>query len=224
MFGGSQALPLFRVAGINVTAGWSWLLALGYVVVMLSGSYKAILGPGNNAEAFAYAVVVAFLFFGSIVFHEFGHALVARRNGIGILGIELWVLGGLAKMDRDPTTPGVEFRVAAAGPLATAVVAAGCLGATAAIDSGRLGHLMTLSTQPGDAAWLASLAWLGVVNLLLLVFNLFPAYPLDGGRIARAIAWWRTGDRNRATRFAARLGRGFAFAMIAFGAYLAVMG
>src|SRR5450759_3977609 len=104
MFGGSQALPLFRVGGINVTAGWSWLLALGYVVLMLSGSYNAILGPGNNVEAFAYAVIVAFLFFGSIVFHEFGHAVVARRNGIGILGIELWVLGGLAKMDRDPAT------------------------------------------------------------------------------------------------------------------------
>lgn len=220
MFGGSQALPLFRIAGINVTASWSWLLALGYVVVVLSGSYKNILGPGNDEVAFAFAVVVAFLFFGSIVFHEFGHAVVARRNGVGILGIELWILGGLAKMDRDPATPGAEFRVAAAGPLATGIVAAACLGTAAAIDSGRMEHLVTLSTQPGDSPWLASIVWLGVVNVYLLAFNLFPAYPLDGGRIARAIVWRVTGDERRATNFAAGLGRLFGGALLVVGVLL----
>lgn len=220
MFGRAQALPLFRVAGINVTAGWSWLLALGYVVFMLAGSYNTILGPGNDVEAFVYAVVVAFLFFGSIIFHEFGHALVARRNGIGILGIELWVLGGLAKMDRDPATPGAEFRVAAAGPLATLIVSVGCLGAAAMIDGSRLGHLMELSTRPGDSAWLASIVWLGMVNVYLLAFNLFPAYPLDGGRIARAIVWKLTGDERRATNFAAGLGRAFGGVLIVVGVLL----
>lgn len=220
MFGGSQSLPLFRIAGISVTAGWSWLLALGYVVFMLSGSYNSILGPGNDVEAFAYAVVVAFLFFGSIVLHEFGHAIVARRNGIGILGIELWVLGGLAKMDRDPATPGVEFRVAAAGPLATTIIAAACLGAAMLVDGDQIGHLMTLSARTGDSAWLASVVWLGMVNLYLLAFNLFPAYPLDGGRIARAIVWKLTGDERRATNFAAGLGRVFGGALVVVGVLL----
>lgn len=220
MFGGSQALPLFRVAGINVTAGWSWLLALGYVVLVLSGSFNEILGPGRDVEAFGYAVASAFLFFGSIVLHEFGHAVVARRNGIGIMGIELWILGGLAKMDRDPASPGVEFRVAVAGPVATAVVAGACLGAAAAVDAGQLRHLIELSARPGDSAWLAGLVWLGVINVYLLAFNLFPAYPLDGGRIARAIVWRVTGDERRATAFAAGLGRIFGGVLVVAGVLL----
>lgn len=217
MFGGSQSLPLFRVAGINVTASWSWLFALGYVVFMLTGSYEAILGPGKQTAAFAYAVVVSFLFFGSIVLHEFGHAIVARRNGIGIMGIELWVLGGLAKMDRDPQSPGAEFRVAVAGPLATLAVAAACLGATLAVDSAQFEHLVTLTAHPGDDAWLASIAWLGVVNVFLLAFNLIPAFPLDGGRIARAIVWRVTGSEERGTRAAAGIGRVFGAALMVAG-------
>lgn len=217
MFGGSQSLPLFRVAGVNVTAGWSWLLALGYVVFLLSGSFNKALGPGNDVEAFAYAVALAFLFFGSIVLHELGHAVVARRNGIGILGIELWLLGGLAKMDRDPATPGSEFRVAAAGPAVTAVVAAACLGGAAFAGSNQFGHLLQMTVERGDEPWLMGVAWLGVVNALLLIFNLFPAYPLDGGRIARAAVWKLTGDERRGTSFAASLGR-------VFGAGLMILG
>lgn len=235
MFGSSQSLPLFRVAGISVTASWSWLLALGYVVFMLTGSYEEILGPGNETKAFAYAVVVSFLFFGSIVLHEFGHAIVARRNGIGIMGIELWVLGGLAKMDRDPRTPGAEFRVAVAGPLATLAVAAVCLGAASAVDSSQFEHLITLTSRPGDSAWLASVVWLGVVNLFLLAFNLIPAFPLDGGRIARAAVWRATGSEEKGTKAAAGIGRVFGvFLMVAgvaaigndpfFGAILLYMG
>lgn len=222
MFGRTQPLPLFRVAGVSVTAGWSWLLALGYVVFLLSGSFNDVLGPGNDGEAFAYAVVLSFLFFGSIVLHEFGHAVVARRNGIGILGIELWLLGGLAKMDRDPTTPGAEFRVAAAGPLVTAIVAAVCLGVTAAVGPDQFEHLIQMTAREGDAPWLVGVAWLGMVNALLLVFNLFPAYPLDGGRIARAAVWKLTGDEERGTRFAAGLGRVFGALLMIFG--IAIIG
>ncbi|MBI5311502.1 MAG: site-2 protease family protein [Actinobacteria bacterium] len=220
MFGGSQPLPLFRVAGVSVTAGWSWLLALGYVVFLLLGSFNDVLGPGKDFEAFAYAVALSFLFFGSIVLHEFGHAIVARRNGVGILGIELWLLGGLAKMDRDPATPGAEFRVAAAGPLVTAVVAAACLGVTAAAGPDQFEHLAQMTAQPGDEPWLVGIAWLGMVNALLLVFNLFPAYPLDGGRIARAAVWKLTGDEARGTSFAAALGRVFGAGLMILGVLL----
>src|SRR3954453_12220915 len=112
MFGGSRSMPLFRISGISVGVDWGALAMLGIIVVILSGDYRDILGPDKQVEAFGYAVAAALAFFGSIILHEFGHAAVARRNGIGILGIDLWLLGGLAKMDREPQTAGVEFRVA----------------------------------------------------------------------------------------------------------------
>lgn len=216
----SPSLPLFRVAGIDVGANWTWLLALLYLVVVLSSDYKTMLGQDAQGKAFAFAVGVSLLFFGSIVLHEFGHAIVARRNGIGILGIELWMLGGLASLDRDPDSPGVEFRVAAAGPAVTGIVAAACLGAAFAWNPDEARDAVSFVTAPGGDPWLASLTWLGVVNAVLLVFNLVPAYPLDGGRILRAIAWKVMGNRRKATVLAGQLGRGFGWLLIGYGLLL----
>src|SRR6476620_9248745 len=129
MLGGGRNMPLFRVAGIQVSVDWSWLLALGYVMFVMVDDYQSLLGPEDQNLAFAYGVGVAFAFFASIILHEFGHAVVARRNNIGILGIDLWMLGGLARMDRDPDTPGAEFRVSAAGPFVTLLLAVGLLSA-----------------------------------------------------------------------------------------------
>jgi Zn-dependent protease len=213
-------MPLFRVSGIPVGVDWTWLFALGYVVITLSSDYKDLLGPDRQAEAFLYAVGVAFAFFGSIVLHEFGHAIVARRNGIGILGIDLWLLGGLAKMDRDPNTPGVEFRVAAAGPFVTLIIALVCIGTAYGLDYDQASHLLQLQTHPGDDPWMAAITTIGTVNVFLLLFNLIPAYPLDGGRIARSVAWKLTGDRRRSTLLAAKIGRVFGYLLIAFGIFL----
>lgn len=220
MFGGARSMQLFRVSGIPVGVDWTWLIAVGYIVFQLSTDYQALLGPERQVEAFGYAVLVAALFFGSIVLHEFGHAFVARRNGIGILGIDLWLLGGLAKMDRDPSTPGVEFRVAAGGPFVTLIIAVVCLGAAFAIDPDQASHLAQLRTEPGDDAWMSALTTVGAVNAFLLAFNLIPAYPLDGGRIARSIAWKITGDRHRSTLLAAGIGRVFGYLLIGLGIVL----
>src|SRR5690348_10912902 len=95
MFGGSRSIPLFRISGIQVGVDWGAIVMLGIIVVVLSGDYQDILGPNKQLESFAYAVGAAFAFFGSIILHELGHATVARRNKIGILGIDLWLLGGL---------------------------------------------------------------------------------------------------------------------------------
>ncbi|HEV7919118.1 MAG TPA: site-2 protease family protein, partial [Solirubrobacterales bacterium] len=217
-------MPLFRVGGISVGANWTWLLALGYLVVVLTGSFKDILGIDAQNTAFAYAVVVSFLFFGSIILHEFGHAIVARRNGIGVLGIDLWLLGGVAKMDRDPSTPGVDFRVSAGGPLVTALISIVCLGLAFAIDPDQARRLALLDSVPNDNPWVASLAWLGAVNAFILAFNLIPAYPLDGGRIARSIAWRITGNREKATTFAAVLGRGFGYLLVILGVWTLSVG
>lgn len=224
MSGRSPSLPLFRIAGISVGANWTWLLALGYFVVVLSGDYKAMLGAEREAAAFAFAVAVSMLFFASIVMHEFGHAIVARRNGIGILGIELWAFGGLASLDRDPDTPGVEFRVAVAGPAVTAAVAVGCLGAAFAWNPDQAREALRFVARPGDNPWLESLAWLGLVNAVLLVFNLIPAYPLDGGRMMRAIVWKLSGDQRKATVWAGQVGRAFGWLLIGYGLVLVFSG
>ena len=139
---------------------------------------------------------------------------MAIRNGIPISGIDLWMFGGVAKLERDTDSPGVEFRVAIAGPLVTLAIAVICFGVAVAL-SGTDDAVDASTFEIGnfDEAT-AVLGHLASINLFVLIFNLIPGFPLDGGRIARAIVWWRTGDRTRATRFAARLGRGVAYLMI----------
>jgi Zn-dependent protease len=210
--GGS--IQVGRIFGIRIGLDYSWFIVLFLIIWNLSGYYDDVT-PGSGA--FVLAVVSALLFFLSILLHELGHAVVALRNGIPIEGIDLWAFGGVAKLGRDTDSPGVEFRVAIAGPLVTLVIALVCLGlgmavsgSSEALDSAQFSNNATDQTT-------AVLGYLASVNILLLAFNLIPAFPLDGGRIARAIAWKITGDRNRATRFAARLGRAGGYLMIAAG-------
>jgi Zn-dependent protease len=166
------------------------------------------------------AVTSALLFFLSILLHELGHARVAIRNGIPIEGIDLWMFGGVAKLGKDADSAGVEFRIAAAGPLVTLVIAVVCFALGAAVSSGSDALHSARFDQDATGTTTAVLGYLTSINILLLAFNLIPAFPLDGGRIARAIAWRLTGDRNRATRFAARLGRLGGYLMIGAGVAL----
>jgi Zn-dependent protease len=216
--GGRGSIQLARVFGVRIGVDASWLVVLFLMIWWLSGSYRDIY-PGHDTKAFALATVSALLFFTSVVLHELGHAVVAMRNGIGIAGIDLWLFGGIARMKSDTRTAGQEFRVAAAGPAVTAVIAAVCLAGARLIGGHRYLHGIALqgsNVSPG----VAILSFLAYINVFLLALNLVPGFPLDGGRIARAIVWWRTGDRDRATRFAARLGRGFGYLLIGFGLYL----
>lgn len=217
-------MPLFRAFGIQVSVDWSWLIALGYVMFVMVGNFQDLLGPVRQNLAFVYGVVVAFAFFGSIVLHEFGHAVVARRNGIGILGIDLWLLGGLAKMDREPPKPGVEFRVAAAGPFVTLLLTAGFFIAAAALaaDPGR--ELEPLRLVAGENPLVFALTTLAWINAILLVFNLIPAFPLDGGRIARSIIWAITRDQRRATVVSSTIGEVFGYGLVVFALVVGVGG
>jgi Zn-dependent protease len=219
MFGGAS-IQLARIFGIRIGASPSWFFVLFIMIYGLSGYFDDVLVDESNGTAYLVAVVAALLFFVSLVLHELGHATVARRNGIGIAGIDLWFFGGIAKMTRDTRSPGEEFRVAAAGPAVTLLIVAICaaVGATASrthdfFDSAVLSNH---STTPA----LALLGWLALINAFLFVFNMVPAFPLDGGRITRAIAWKVTGDRNRGTRFSARLGQIFSYLLVGFGLFL----
>ena len=217
---GGRSIQLARVFGIRIGVDPSWFLVLFLVIWSLSGTYKDLY-PGHDTKAFVLATLSALLFFTSVVLHELGHAVVAMRNGIGISGIDLWLFGGLARMKSETKTPGEEFRVAIAGPAVTAAIAALCwVGVGLAGGSHRYLHGIGLDASGHVSPVVAVLSFLVLINVILLVFNLVPGFPLDGGRIARAIAWWRTGDRDRATRFAARLGRAFGFGLIALGILL----
>jgi Zn-dependent protease len=218
MFGGSS-IQLGRIFGIRIGVDVSWFIVLFLIIWSLSEQYEDV-APGSNA--FVLATVSALLFFVSILLHELGHAFVAIRNGIPIEGIDLWMFGGVAKLGRDSESAGEEFRVAVAGPIVTLVIAAACLGAGAAISSPEEVLDSSRFDDSTTGATLAVLGYLASINLIVLVFNLIPGFPLDGGRIARAVAWKITGDRNRATRFAGVLGRFVGWGMIGFGIFMFV--
>jgi Zn-dependent protease len=221
VFGGGGSIQLGRVFGIRIGVDISWFIVLFLIIFWLSGYYADV---APNSNAFVLATVSALLFFVSILLHELGHAVIAIRNGIPILGIDLWMFGGVAKLGRDTDSPGVEFRVAVAGPLVTLGIAALCFALGALISSPtQVIEGSTFDTSVGSAAT-AVLGYVMSINVIVLAFNLIPGFPLDGGRIARAVAWKISGDRNRATRFAAVLGRGVGLLMVAGGLVVLVMG
>ena len=220
MFGTGSSFQLARIFGIRIGVNASWFIVLFLFIYLFQGSFEAKL-DASDTTAFVVAVVAAVLFFGSILLHELGHALAARREGIEVSGIELFLFGGVMKMSRDTDSPGAEFRVAAAGP---ARDAADRPRRRPGHDGPRAGpeRLFDAGRLTGDQAEDIPIVLLSVLvgfNVLLLGFNLIPAFPLDGGRIARAAAWKLTGDRGKATRFAARVGQGFAVLLAGYGIY-----
>jgi Zn-dependent protease len=221
VFGGGS-IQLARVFGIRIGIDPSWFFVLFLIIWSLSSYYEDLFPAGSTA--FVLAAVSALLFFLSVLLHELGHAFEARRSGIGITGIDLWMFGGVARLERDSKSPGEEFRVAIAGPAVTLLIAIACwLGAAAIAGGDDATSALRFDAVPNDEV-LAVLGYLGFVNIALLLFNLIPGFPLDGGRIARAVAWKVTGSRGRATRFAGTLGRGFGYLMVGAGILLALTG
>ncbi|MFE3899383.1 site-2 protease family protein [Streptomyces sp. NPDC059153] len=198
---------LVRIAGVRVGVHWSVLLIFGIIALGLSQGRLPETHPGRSwAVYWAAGLCTAVVFFASLLAHELAHAVVARRNGVEVDDIVLWLLGGVARLKGEASSPGAELRIAGVGPLVSLL----------------LGVLFTLG------AWLLYLAsvsgivvemvaWLAGINVLLAVFNAVPAAPLDGGRLLRAFLWWRTGDRLRATAGAAAAGRVFGWLLVVFG-------
>jgi Zn-dependent protease len=212
-----SSIKLFDAFGFRVAADYSWFLVLFVMIFVLSGPFRDTL-HSSDGIAYATTVVSVLLLFGSLIVHELAHALVARRQGIEVKQIHLFLFGGLTQMSRDAASPGEDFKIAIAGPLATFAVILVCLALDVAIVGGhRLTHAIALDSNIHITPVLLSLSWLLPMNVLLLVFNIVPAYPLDGGRVARSVVWRVTGDKRRGTEFAARMGQGFAVLLAGIG-------
>ncbi len=222
---GSGSMQLARVFGIRIGVNASWFLVLFLSVFLLSDAFAASVN-GSETAAYAASVAASLGFFASILLHELGHALAARRAGIEVTGIDLFFFGGLMHMSRDTDSPGDEFKVAAAGPAVTLllIVAGALLAAVLAGSLTDLSRVATLADRDTASVLELLVSFLVSMNVLLLALNLVPAFPLDGGRMARALIWKLTGSRARATRLSARLGQAFGLLLAAFGLALALQG
>lgn len=202
-------IKLFRIFGIQVGLHYSWLLIALLVVLSLAGQFTQTNPQWGPGVIWAVAVFTAFLFFAAIVLHEFSHAAVARLRGLPVKSITLFALGGVAQIEKEASDPKTEFWMGIAGPITSAVIGVVCLTLAAL-----LGWDPSVERQSPQ---LAMLVWLGIINIALAIFNMVPGFPLDGGRVLRAIIWWVIKDGSRATRIAARVGQAIAFIFIIVG-------
>src|SRR5215469_13110928 len=208
-----QSFSLGRIFGIRVGVNWSVLVIVALLAYGLAvGEFPAAAPRHPVAEYVAAAVVTAVAYMGSLLAHELAHSLVARRNGLQVEGITLWLLGGVSRLQGEVSDPGAEVRIAGVGPLVSLLLGGGFL---------LLAWLVHAAGVRGVVV--VALAWLGGINVLLAVFNVIPAAPLDGGRLLRAVLWRITGDKLKAAVWSARSGQVFGWALVVVSAYLVLV-
>jgi Zn-dependent protease len=209
----TRSFPLLTLFGFRIAIDLSWFVLAALIVWSLATDFFPESLPERSAQTYYIMGTVAALgMFASIVYHELAHSLVARAYGIRIAGITLFIFGGVAELEDEPPTPKSEFLVAIAGPISSVVL------------GGALYLIASLFETSAPPEVLAVLGYLTLINIVLAVFNLIPAFPLDGGRMLRAALWWGQGDLRKATRIASFLGAGLGIALMAFGAYNAFDG
>jgi Zn-dependent protease/predicted transcriptional regulator len=212
MFG--KRIPLFNLFGFEIRLDWSWII----IAVLITWTLAAGVFPANYPDLqpgtyWSMGVIAALALFGSIILHETAHAAVARRYGLPINGITLFVFGGVAEMEREPDSPGVEFLMAVAGPIASYAIAFVCY--MAALGSAEAGV---------PAPVVGVLGYLALINAIIATFNLVPAFPLDGGRILRAALWRWKGEVRWATQVTSAIGAGFGLLLIVLGVWRVLLG
>jgi Zn-dependent protease/CBS domain-containing protein len=201
-----RAWTVFRLRGVPIRVDASWFIIAALVTFLFYGRMNVSLPAAGAATVLLAALAAAVLFFASLLAHELGHAFTSLDRDIPVLGITLFLMGGVTESTREAETAKDEFVIVGIGPFISLVLA-GLFG---------LLHLPVADVQP-LATVLGYLAW---TNLMLALFNLVPGYPLDGGRLLRSILWWMTGRPHRATRWAARVGQAFALALMAYGGWV----
>jgi Zn-dependent protease/predicted transcriptional regulator len=200
---------LGRVAGIPIGLHYSWLLIAALITFSLAGRFQQTHPGWDTPTVWSVAVLTAVLFFVTLLAHELSHAVVARGRGLPVRSITLFALGGVAHIEKDATTAKTEFLVAIVGPIVSLVIGVACIG---------VAQSMGWSLDDSSAGLTGSvLGWLGSINIVLAVFNLIPGYPLDGGRVLRALLWAIYNNVERATRNAARVGQVVAGILITWG-------
>jgi Zn-dependent protease len=208
-----DSFSLGRISGIRVGVNWSVLVIVALLAYGLAvGEFPAAAPRHPVAEYVAAAVVTAVAYMGSLLAHELAHSLVARRNGLQVEGITLWLLGGVSRLRGEVKDPGAEVRVAGVGPLVSLLLGAAFLLVAWLVHAAGVGGVVVVA-----------LAWLGGINVLLAVFNVIPAAPLDGGRLLRAVLWRITGDRVKAAVWSARSGQVFGWALVVVSVYLVLV-
>ena len=202
----TPSIRLGRIFGIEVGFNWSLIFVFALVAWTLATTVLPQTAPGSAPLLYwLVAAIGAVLFYGSLLAHELSHAIVARRKGVKVAGITLWLFGGVSQLEGEPPNAQAEALIAGVGPLTSF--------ALAAIS------IVLAIVIPGTNLTTALLSWLGFVNVSLGLFNLVPAFPLDGGRLLSSILWWRSGSRVRGVHNAVRVGRIFAYLMIAAGVF-----
>ena len=208
-----DSFSLGRISGIRVGVNWSVLVIVALLAYGLAvGEFPAAAPRHPVAEYVAAAVVTAVAYMGSLLAHELAHSLVARRNGLQVEGITLWLLGGVSQLRGEVKDPGAEVRVAGVGPLVSLLLGGAFLLVAWLVHAAGVRGVVVVA-----------LAWLGGINVLLAVFNVIPAAPLDGGRLLRAVLWRITGDRLKAAVWSARSGQVFGWALVVVAAYLVLV-
>jgi Zn-dependent protease len=202
-------IKLGRIFGVQLGLHYSWLIIALLVTLSLVGQFYAINSQWGTAVIWATAIITSLLFFTTLLLHELSHAAVARSRGLPVRSITLFALGGVAQIEKEASDAKTEFWMAIVGPITSIVIGAACL--TLAWSLG-WSPVREPRTPP-----MAVLQWLGYINIALAFFNMIPGFPLDGGRVLRAVVWWITGDPARSTRIAAKVGQSIAFVFIIWG-------
>jgi Zn-dependent protease/predicted transcriptional regulator len=202
-------LRLGRLGGIPIGLHYSWFIIAALITFSLADQFRGSHADWSRPLIWSVSVFTAMLFFATLLAHELSHAVVARTRGLSVRSITLFALGGIANIEKDATTPRTEFLVAIVGPIVSFAIGAACIG---------VAQWLGWSLDNGAAGITGSvLGWLGSINVVLAIFNLIPGYPLDGGRVLRALLWGIYKDVYRATRNAARVGQVVAGVFIAWG-------
>jgi Zn-dependent protease/CBS domain-containing protein len=197
-----------KIAGIEISVHVSWLLIVALLTWSFAVGWFPALYPGWTTLAYwAVALLATLLLFASVLVHELAHSLVARRRGLPVSSITLFIFGGVSNLEQEPKSPGVEFQMSIVGPLTSLLI-------------GGLSFLLLLAMRGGTSPLAAILEYLGLMNILLGLFNLVPAFPLDGGRVFRSIVWKLSGSLRTATRAATLAGQWIAYLMILAGFWL----
>jgi Zn-dependent protease len=200
----SGGIPIGRFFGITVKLHWSWFIIFFLITWMLATEYFPSVPEyegWSTTTRWVISLVTSILFFSSVLAHELAHSLVAKAAGLKVSAITLFIFGGVSQLTEEPKSPGMEFRMAVAGPGTSLVIGGACWGIFSA-------------TQHPVSPVTGMTFWLGYINVALAAFNMIPGFPLDGGRVLRSVLWWRSRNLRKSTRIASVIGRGFGYVFI----------